>query len=353
MKFKRTELLSVNHYSIINKMKKRIEGIEFLRMILCFGIVLLHYYSSDNKYILKIKENNFQVPCFFFISFYFLYPTISQKNIGKYKQRLERLLIPYIIYPIIVWIINNIMFLIINYNRFNRLLTFKELKLNLIFGKGIFGIGVLWFHFNLIIFTIIFIIFAYFLNDYFLISFQIIASISYIIEYSGVNNKFFHQFKIYVSQPIGNLVETLPIAIFAFSLSNYNIFQKLSYNRIKTIFFFSIFLYYIFYYNIFSPIKGFSSPGIKFNIIAFLLFSIFFLIPFEVLNQKILSVLKKITKYTQGIYCLHFLIQYYFKLLFDRKGTLNGCIILYIVSYFFSFFGFLVFQRTKLKFLFT
>ena len=88
------------------------------------------------------------------------------------------------------------MFLILKYNRFTRILTFEELKLNLILGKGIFGIGVLWFHFNLIIFTIIFFISSFFLEDFFLISFQIIAYISYSIQYSQINYEFFKHFII-------------------------------------------------------------------------------------------------------------------------------------------------------------
>ena len=353
MKLRSFESLSMDKTCKLKKSNKRVIGIEILRMFLCFRIILLHYYSSNNEYILKLKNNQFQVPCFFFISFYFLYPIIFQRNTEKLKLRLERLLIPYIIYPIIVWIINNIMFLILKYNRFNRILTFEELKLNLILGKGIFGIGVLWFHFNLIIFTIIFFISSFFLEDFFLISFQIIAFISYSIQYSQINYEFFKHFKIYISQPIGNLVETLPLAIFAFSLYDYNTFKKLSFNRKKSIFFSLIFLYYIFNYNIFLPVTGYQSAGIKHNIVSFLLFSIFFLIPFEELNQKVLSFFQQITKYTQGIYCLHFLIQYYQKLFIDKSGTFIGCIILYIISYFFSFIGFSLFQNTKLKFLFS
>ena len=126
---------TINNMVLVSR---RIIGIEILRMFLCFRIVLLHYYSLNNKYILKLKNNNYQVPCFFFISFYFLYSTISNINIDKMKLRLERLLIPYIIYPIIVWIVNNLMFKIIKFNRFNRLLSIKELIIHLIIGKGIF-----------------------------------------------------------------------------------------------------------------------------------------------------------------------------------------------------------------------
>ena len=130
---------------------KRIIGIEILRMFLCFRIVLLHYYSGKNKFINKIMSNFFQVPCFFFISFYFLYPIISKKKLIKMQFRLERLFIPYIAFAIIIWIFNNIIFFLIKYNRFNRYVTLKELKLQLIIGRGIQGVGQLWFHFNLLI----------------------------------------------------------------------------------------------------------------------------------------------------------------------------------------------------------
>ena len=158
---------------------------------------------------------------------------VSQRNFQKLKSRLERLLIPYIIYPLFVWSINNLMFLITKYNRFNRLLTLNELKLNLIVGKGIFGIGVLWFHFNLLILTIPFFISSIFLGIYFLILFQIIGFINLIIQYSEINYKYFIQYNINISMPLGNLAETFTMAIFAFSLSEINIFQIFLKNRKK------------------------------------------------------------------------------------------------------------------------
>ena len=175
---------------------KRIIGIEILRMILCFRIVLLHYYTGNNKFINKLRKNFFQVPCFFFISFYFLCSIISKKNISKMKLRLERLFIPYIIYPIIIWVINNAMFSIINFNRFNRFLTLNELKNQLIIARGIKGIRMLWFQFNLLILTFVFFISSLILKTQFLLFFQIISLSSYIFQYSGINYYFFTQYTI-------------------------------------------------------------------------------------------------------------------------------------------------------------
>lgn len=96
MKCQKVELTFDDENKKINNASKRIIGIEILRMFLCFRIVVLHYYSSNNKYLLKLKEHQFQVPCFFLISFYFLYQIIIRKNYQKLKLRLERLLVPYI-----------------------------------------------------------------------------------------------------------------------------------------------------------------------------------------------------------------------------------------------------------------
>lgn len=203
-----------------NNIGKRIIGIEILRTFLCFRIVLLHYYSSNNIYINKLRKNFFQVPCFFFISFYFLYPIISKRNILKMKLRIERLFIPYIIYPIIVWIISDTMFFIIRFNIFNRFFTLNDLKTQIIVAKGIEALNTLWFIFNLLILTFAFFIASFFIKKNYLLFFQIISLISYLNQYSGINYRFFSQYTDKITMSIGNLIETFPLAIGAFSFSS-------------------------------------------------------------------------------------------------------------------------------------
>ena len=243
--------------------------------------------------------------------------------------------------------------MIIKFNRYNRLLTLNDLKTQIIVGRGIYGIAVLWFHFNLIFFTIFFFIFSFMLKTHFLTFFQFIALISYSLVYSEFNYKYFKQYTENIWRSIGNLTETFPIAIYGFTLSSINFYQILLKKREKVIFFSIIFFYLISHYQIFVFIKGFSSPGINPIFNSTCLFSFFSLLPLEKLNLQLLLLIKQITKYTQGIYCLHFLFQYYMKLKFDRSGSFKGCIILYIFSYFISFIGFKVFSKTKLKFLFS
>lgn len=340
-----------------NKDKKKFSqrniGLELLRTFLCFKVVLLHYYTGNNKTIKNIQNNHIQIPCFFFMSFYFLYPIVLKRNIIKMKLRLERLLIPYIIYPISFWLINNLIFFIFKFNRFNKYLTLKELEIHLIVGKGIHGIGVLWFQFNLLIYTFIFFIISFILKKFYLVFFQIITLISYLIQYSGLNYNFFSQYSKKIWMPVGNLVETLPLAIVAFSLASINYFEKGSKNdRRKNIIFYTFYLYLIRNYNIFSYLNGYASPGIKPLINSFFLFFVFSNISLKDINPKIIFLIKQITRYTQGIYCLHIIIQIYMKKYLDKNGSFLGSILLYIFSYFTSFIGFNIFGKTKLRLLF-
>ena len=72
-------------------------GIEILRMILCFWVITFHFAGNKNKTKYKILNTFYHVPTFMLISFYFSYNTFFLNDITKFKKRLERLLIPYII----------------------------------------------------------------------------------------------------------------------------------------------------------------------------------------------------------------------------------------------------------------
>ena len=186
----------------------------------------------------------------------------------------------------------------IKFNRYKRFLTLNNLKTQLIIGRGIYGIAVLWFHFNLILFTLFFFIISSIMKEHFLFFFQIISVISYVFQYSGINYRFFRQYSEDIWRSIGNLIETFPIAITAFSLSSIKIYQIFFKSREKWLFFSVLFLYLISNYYIFSIINGFSSSGIKQIFISFFLFTFFSLLPLEYLNSKILFIIKQITKYT-------------------------------------------------------
>lgn len=263
-------------------------GVEILRMILCFWVVLFHWFSefgySGNKIITNFSKKMYHVPSFFFISFYFLFPIIKTKNTIKMKLRLERLLIPYLGWPIITWTLNNLSYLLFKKSYFGYFIPFIKLKEQLIIGRIFFG--QFWFLFNLLFFTIFFFIITHFLNiTSFLKLNQFFAIISYILQYSKYNYYFFDHYNKCVSHSIGHFVETFPIAVTAFLL-NFSEFLSNSKNRRNFVIFYCFIVnYFIYKFSIFMSIeiygKKYNYNGIDKNIFAFLSFVGFFLIPFE------------------------------------------------------------------------
>ena len=169
-----------NKYIINNSLKKeKYLEIQILRMILCFWIVISHCSLIYNPFFKKIIFSQFHVPTFFIISFYFLYKNLSKRNIKKIKERFERLLIPYIIWPILIFIINNILFITLSLGRFNKILTINDLLIQIIFGINFHDI--FWFQFDLIILTLVYNIINFIFKTklyYFLMV------VSYIVQYS-------------------------------------------------------------------------------------------------------------------------------------------------------------------------
>ena len=81
-------------------------GIEILRMIFSFFIVIIHCSKVKNKFLyMLLFDKAFHVSSFFLISFYFYYNIILTRNIIKIKLRFLRILVPYVIWSILFYII--------------------------------------------------------------------------------------------------------------------------------------------------------------------------------------------------------------------------------------------------------
>ena len=138
-------------------------GIELLRTLISFSIVILHFlkteYRTNNLIKFIFHAQTFYVPTFFLISFNFSFNTFISKKISKIKERFIRILIPYTIWPIFLWLRKTIK---VSKNiRFNYK-TFKPIIIQLLIGYDFYA--VLWFQFDLIFITLIITIIRFIFN---------------------------------------------------------------------------------------------------------------------------------------------------------------------------------------------
>ncbi len=329
-------------------------GIQILRMILSFWIVLDHCLAKPikNQFIFVFK-NRLHVPCFILISYFFSNRTISGRNCIKIKKRFERLLIPYLILPIVIFIINRLCFLFFKITLFGSIFTLYDLIVQFIIGRKI--IDVLWFQCYLIWTTLLFVIISFLAKEKYLFIFEHIYLISYILRYSNFNYDFFYKYNPLIRYSIAQFVEVMPMSVSGSVIASLNIIPIIRKNVIKSIYFCCFGLYIIFNFNIFSNVKLFGFGGIILDIGSILLFIIFFLIPFNDIKSSVFkNIIFQITNFTQGIYIFHLLIQNMLNSKFNsiKNGYFSGCIIIYIITYFISFIGEKLTKKTKLVYLF-
>lgn len=333
-----------------NKQKKNINlGISILRVFLSFMVIMDHLYNKKKlKKILYFLY--YHIPSFFLISFYFNHKTLTSFNSSKIKIRIERLLIPYFSWCTISWIINNIYFYILKINCDHSL---KDFFINLINGHIIDV--VLWFQNILILTTFLFLIVIYTFKSNHLFILTLLGIFAYLLQYTGTNYKIFIKLSVHYRLTFGRFAEAFPNALAGFIISYTDILSKLKKNKYYTIFYSLIVFILITKYDIFSDLKTFKYAGLRLTIGAICIFLIFSLISFNIKINLINNIILQLTNYTAGIYFTHFIIGKGYlgkSIKLVKKGTILGCVIIYIICYIISFIGATIFKKTKFKHLF-
>ena len=329
------------------EVKKLNLGIEILRMIFAFIILFFHCMNQviyNNLFIKYFKEVvGLGLITFFIISFYFSYNSFSLKKCNKIKERFKRLLIPYIIWPIIIYL-QKILVKYIN-GKENGVL-FKFLIYQILIGNGIYS--VLWFNFNLIFILLLFTIIIFITKKYMIFLF-LFGLIIFLITFSNIYNQFWDEYNDMVIFPLRPITSTYIYGLIGFFLSSIKIFEKKNISqRYLLLYFLITSIIFIINNNIFFK-------AILKNLLSVLLISIFASISHEKLKKSIYTFIKTITSYTGGIYYIHIYINSLLKnyvLLKFISGNIFMSIIHYFLCYFICLIGSKLFKNNILKFLF-
>ena len=341
--------------SQINSENQKIKFNTFLavlRVYLCFNVINSHYLRTTpiimNKYIIRIIRNNLHVPIFFLMSFYFSQKLFLSKNVSKIKQRFERLLIPYFIWPMIIYLINNFL-----YYTFGLIfkISLNDLIIQLMTGHCF--VGVLWFQYNLVFATLLIIIIIFLFLNYSVTILLNLCIFAFYFQYSNLNYKIFSKYDFFKRYTFGRFSEIIPYCIIGFIIPSLNLMILRKY-RIYSIYLLLLIFLLLLKYELFKNINGFMYQGIPLVIKSSLVFLISLLMPYEKINNKYIIIIKIVTSYTSGIYFLHSNVQKWMKnsIRLIKNGTLSGNIIIYIISYIISLIGEKIVRKNKYKCLF-
>lgn len=211
----------------MKKFQKHYLGIDLLRMILQFFIVVHHTsdYSTENNIFMEFNKLylSFYTSSFFLMSFYFSFRLFNSFNITKIKERLFRISFPYIVWPIIE--LMRLIFLSIVYKDpcLNIKNIFSDLLKQYILGNKIYI--VFWFQNNLIITSILFLIIIFLFKNKYMIVFKIVVVNIIIFNYFTCHNL---DFRRTINHSVRMLFKTFIYSLTGFVLGSYNILNKLN-----------------------------------------------------------------------------------------------------------------------------
>ena len=215
-------------------------GIQILRIVFSFHILVFHT-IDHKKYTSKIISSvAIDLNTFFIIAFFFSYNTLTSKNILKIKQRFKRLLIPYILWPIIFLIIRIII------SKINILEQLKYLFYQLLIGNGTHL--VFWFQFNLIFVSLFSLIIIFLSKTHYLLYLFIFGVLCLFFIHSSIYknlNSKFNKIALFSTLPLPSSYIYLVIGFYIFYLK---IIEKINkYKFLSMIFFFNecLFLYFL------------------------------------------------------------------------------------------------------------
>lgn len=326
-------------------------GLALLRIILCFEVVMCHFfYESTMKSLVLFplaKLRSFAAPTFFFLSFYLVSNKLDGANKDYIVNRTKRIIIPFTLWNIVYWILFNVVKIIFD---LGQLYGLKELLLQVLFGHCYNP--PMWFMWDMAVVTILFWV-SLSLNSKYKaigdITLFVICLGCVALQYSKINYGVFWNLPTEIKYSIGRVAEMIPIAYIAYLCSTKlrNIFEKRSCSLIGIVV--SIILVYVLREHSYI-VESFGYAGIVVMLITFLQVLFFYSLPFYILPTAVLNVIKNISQYTMGIYCLHFLVGTIINQLYMSKGietyTITECILIFAICFIICF----ALSKTKIKY---
>lgn len=307
-------------------------GLCILRMLMCFEVILCHFWIPDGGWLLKPFDwlKLCAVPIFMLMSFYLTTNVYVGNDYSKQHKRLWRITLPLLVWGVIYWIAFSTFSLFDS----NIHVGVVDLLFQMTTGHSEQLNATMWYQFDLLIITILFICcFRLFTIPKARLILYLLLFTSLALQYSGLNYTLFGNLRFELKYPLGRIAETLPYAIIGFELA-YN--HWLDNKNTKSYAIIPLALL-IFVFLQFKPILrlylGFNYGGISLFMSSLCAFLLFYFAPMKNMPVVIQKTILFASRYTLGIYCAHRLIAYILEQLFWRLNiSINPflfCILLY------------------------
>ena len=311
-------------------------GICLLRIFFCFMVISFHFDGRTDATRQFYFLRELAVPMFFVIAFLLGEKTIVSKDISCQRKRIQRLLVPYIFWGIAFYVIAWLEKLIFRLEA----PMWNDLKWQLLLGNSERLDAPLWFQWDMLVMTILFLVLYRILDGrgiYVILSIGVI--LAYIVEYKNIHTTLLLSSGYEIQNSLGRLVEVFPFAAVGFIVAHTDLLRKLEKHRNTCIVIsgMCIFLILLFLDRIPNPATTFCYSGIKYLPAAIAFILCFWMIRFDRLPNKIGDIIIFFSKYCMGIYCIHWGVGRQLNIiwakLFHVEKTFAMCMAIYMICF--------------------
>ena len=316
-------------------------GLSLLRVLFCFEVILLHCWDGQMNNIVQkgfYYLEGIAVPVFMTLSFFLCRKSIESRNVLIIKNRIKRL-----VWPHIGW---------------SFLYYFGCLLVNALFNKNappsIFDLGwqlllghsknlnpPMWYLVDLIILSIVcFFVYYYSRNENIyicILSFLFLFSL--FLQYSGINYMLNDNLRYEMKYPIGRITEMIPYMVMGLIISRFRIFELFKTRKTYAVIIMTILLIVSLLLVGKEKTNGYGYKGLAKIIVTFIILNFAYNTPFYKLPLWVKRIIRFLSKYTLGVYCLHRLMSIVLFNIFSinsEKTSFIMCVMIYICCYFVS-----------------
>lgn len=318
-------------------------GLSLLKMLMCFEVVLCHFWRTDECSLWLMPFWFLQscaVPVFMIISFYFTQKSFFNCDKTYIKKRVWRLAWPQIGWAIIYYVVYVSVEMVLHIDTvdgigdlFWQMFTGHSRNLN----------ASMWYQTSLIILTVLFFWVCRGRSEQAArdnLNLYLLCSVSLAIQYSEINTTILGGLPFELKYPLGRICEMIPLAVLGFVLADHGFYKKIKRYRypvwpvIAACLVIAVLCQK--YAFLLMP-EGFGYCGIPNIISGFCLVTAAVLLPLKNIPEFAKTIIEFVSRYTLGIYCMHRLVATLLFGILERMGIQTGtfalCIVVYILCY--------------------
>ena len=327
--------------------KKDIVGIHILRVVLCFAVIMNHFWEDTSNHLYEIPLCNLMrcaAPAFMFVSFLFTEKLLFNPSFAAIRKRIIRLVWPFAVWGIVSWCVVFFAGLILKTKIAD---GFHALFWQLATGHGYHVNAPLWYLALSIWITLLYCLLFHLLKKKAAIAIHVLAVFCIVSQYTGWNYALFNNLPFELKYPLGRIAEMIPYATLGYDVAYARSHFEFSRRQVTFLLIVSLVVALVFLGTKHSTLaRGFEYSGLFLLAGATCFATVFYLLPLQWLPDSKKQIIVFFCSHTLGIYCMHYPVGNILKSLLEKfhinLNSLLLCVFIYALCFclssFLSFF---------------